>query len=353
MDFDDPLAGYLLTRHPSSDTQVSSAPDSPEQWKNQRERVDEILNDYTPVQRQDDTSHVFRSFLKHLCKEGQMTLMDEIIQFAPEPPKLRMLRNFLVDAILKPMIIAGGKSPRPLSPTPVRNAFQAIQLSMTEIQSSSRKDQAALRNGCLSRDDHRCVITGTVDIDYYKEIPSHHRRNLESGKTECAHILPFALRKFNENSARETEVKATIWWAIYRYFPFIKGKIGAESINKSENAMTLWTGVHGEFGDYRLTFEPTNRAYQYRTHILEASTLVCRFVPAIITMKQSDPSVPLPEPDFLKVHFQVSKILQISGIRKKIEDALRENECNPICNIQADGSTDLAYILSSKMLIGI
>lgn len=70
-------------------------------------------------------------------------------------------------------------------------------------------------------------------------------------------------------------------------------------------------------------------------------------------MKQADPAVAMPDPDFLRLHYQVSMILQESGIRERYERIIWENEDNLIQNIQSDGSTDLGNILSSKMLTDI
>lgn len=47
----------------------------------------------------DDTVVVLEAFLNHLSKEGQMTLMRELVLF---PDMLRQLRDFLVSAVLKP-----------------------------------------------------------------------------------------------------------------------------------------------------------------------------------------------------------------------------------------------------------
>lgn len=61
----------------------------------------------------------------------------------------------------------------------------------------------------------------------------------------------------------------------------------------------------------------------------------------------------MPDSDFLKLHYQVSKILEVSGIREKFEEAMWENENNSAHDIQPDGSTDLGHILSCKLLIDI
>jgi hypothetical protein len=123
----------------------------------------------------------------------------------------------------------------------------AIELAMTSIESSSRSGQSFLKQQCLRRDGYRCVVTG--DFDKVKTPnhlgPKEHKDRYT--RTECAHILPFALRKFEEKNATQTKNKATIWWALYQYFPCLKGKIGAESINQPQNAMTMTFHLHDEF----------------------------------------------------------------------------------------------------------
>ncbi len=64
----------------------------------------EILKNYIPKTLQDDTSKVLRAFLGKLLKEGKHALISEIIYLSTHPSRLRQLRNFLVDAILKPYI---------------------------------------------------------------------------------------------------------------------------------------------------------------------------------------------------------------------------------------------------------
>ncbi|KAL7936584.1 hypothetical protein V8C35DRAFT_295884 [Trichoderma chlorosporum] len=353
MDFEDPLARHVLTEHPApgSSSQFSSAPGSPQQWRDLQSGVDRILRNYTPIRCEDDTAQVFRAFITHLCKDGQVVLMQEILQVGERPTELRQLRNFLVDSILKPLLIAGGKQPQSLAASPFIEAAEAIELSMTEIEPSSRSEQTALKRQCLGRDNHRCVITGMVHSQ--KLSLATKRPGDISAATECAHIIPFALRKFNQNSAQETAVKTQIWWAIHRYFPFLAGKIGANNINIPANAITLWKDAHGEFGAFRLTFEPTNKVNKYRIIDLGVADIVCRFLPAKVIIEQADPAVPMPESDFLRFHYQVSMIVQVSGIRERFEEAMRENEYNFIYGIRLDGSTDLGHILSSRMLMDV
>ena len=68
-------------------------------------RADEairILGEYVSRNHQDDTSQVLRAFVDHLPPGGQRNVVTDILAHADDPPRLRALRNLLVDAVLKP-----------------------------------------------------------------------------------------------------------------------------------------------------------------------------------------------------------------------------------------------------------
>ncbi|KAL7914503.1 aspartic peptidase domain-containing protein [Trichoderma velutinum] len=352
-EFEDPLAKHILTQYPNSSSSNQFAPTpsiNRAQWRALQSDVDKILNDYasSPVQDQDDTPEVLRAFLKYLCEGAKTLLMQEIKQFN-EKSALRQLRNFLVDSILKSMLIAGGKQPKSLTPSPI----VIPGLTPEESQVELRSDQTAIKRACLARDNHRCVFTGMIEQAFFKSIPPQTRGGLWSSKTECAHIIPFALSKLNPNSTQEAETKAHVWWAIYRYFPFVVGKIGPENINAPENAITLRSEAHVEFAAHRIAAEPTNTEHKYRVHDLGTVFTVARDLSETITMTQSDPAVVMPDPELLRLHYQVSMIVHESGIRERYERIVCDNEDSLVENIQSDGSTDLGNILSSKMLTDI
>ncbi|PNP59324.1 hypothetical protein THARTR1_00814 [Trichoderma harzianum] len=354
-DFEDPLAKHILTQYPSSTSSNHFAPTpsiNPAQWRALQSDVDSILNDYSdpPGQNQDDTPEVLRAFLKYFCEEAKTLLMQEIKQFNGKPA-LRQLRNFLVDSILKSMSIAGGKQPKSLTPSPI--VIPGLTVEESQHQLELRSDHTAVKQACLRRDNNLCVITGMIDGDYFRSLPPQSRGDLWSCTTECAHIIPFALRKLNPNFSQESETKDEIWRAIYRYFPFVAGKISREKINAPANAITLWMEAHYDFDAFRIALEPMNGIHQYRIHNLNKNTLVSRLLPTSVIFSQSDPAVAMPDPNLLRLHYQVSMILQESGIRERYERTMRENGDNLIEDIQPDGSTDLGSILSNKLLTDI
>jgi len=105
---DDPLAGlpectpHLGRSGSQSSAALSSLPASPTIQQNTIDVVSNSLSEYRPIHSSDDTAKVLRAFVDNLSGPGLSTLQSDIVIWAHDPPKLRQLRNFLVDAILKP-----------------------------------------------------------------------------------------------------------------------------------------------------------------------------------------------------------------------------------------------------------
>jgi len=81
--------------------------------------------------------------------------------------------------------------------------------------------------------------------------------------------------------------------------------------------------------------------------------LISQVVPETVTFQQHDPLVPMPDPDFLRLHFQVAKILNVSGIGQMIEAACWEDKTQIPSDIASDGSTNLGHALYVKTLMHI
>ncbi|ERT00992.1 hypothetical protein HMPREF1624_02228 [Sporothrix schenckii ATCC 58251] len=73
----------------------------------------------------------------------------------------------MLDAVLKPFVLAGGKAPVPLATPSSDGASYATDMVKPSIEwkLSTRAEQTKLRNDCLSRDGYRCVYTGIWDFN--------------------------------------------------------------------------------------------------------------------------------------------------------------------------------------------
>jgi hypothetical protein len=64
----------------------------------------QILGEYAPANSRDDTARILGAFVENLPEDGQVVLMQEIETFNPD--QLRQLREFLVQAILRPSMFS-------------------------------------------------------------------------------------------------------------------------------------------------------------------------------------------------------------------------------------------------------
>ncbi len=230
MAFSDPLRSLgPISPHPAPDSvtgsDLSSALSDPETWSDAQDSVRIVLSSYIPKTPNDDTAKVLRAFVAKLPKDGQLALMNEILFFQGDGKKLRELRNFLVDASLKPSMsmsyfchffiylvsnicfivkAGGGKEPPAISPAVHANPIDDIDRLMIIIESSIRNDQTALKKACLKRDGYTCVVSGILDRSSVSIHASASGRRV--GATDCAHILPFGLRKFDEDMPQQVSL---------------------------------------------------------------------------------------------------------------------------------------------------
>lgn len=83
-------------------TDLSSALTDPDSWFEHKAGALSILQLYSAQNEEDDTVKILKAFLAKLPKRGQLALAGDIYLGQDQPAKLRHLRNFLVDSILKP-----------------------------------------------------------------------------------------------------------------------------------------------------------------------------------------------------------------------------------------------------------
>ncbi|KKA21462.1 hypothetical protein T310_4497 [Rasamsonia emersonii CBS 393.64] len=238
----------------------------------------------------------------------------------------------------------------PVAPSPFdKNAdVETNKIAPGMVQSSSRNDQKSLKDRCLERDNYRCVVTGFYDPlaegKVSKEIIGD--RVLH---TELAHIIPFYLGKYKPRD-QETDITRS-WATLHILFPEIEdANFGPDNINDPTNAMSLVATLHTEFGKFNFALEPTDKenTYVIRTYpdfqlgLIRDLPLPDEKNERLVRFKQHS-DCPLPNPDLLKVHAAIAKILHASGKAEDIERILRDRE--EIRCLAPDGSTDVESLL--------
>ncbi|KAI3543660.1 hypothetical protein CABS01_01720 [Colletotrichum abscissum] len=352
-----------VVSHPLSQQQLddsqsehSSALTDPEGYAHLWESSDKILEFYGALQ-SDPTVDILITFRQMLSHHGATALMGDIMTIGRDKSQLKSFSRYLINTILKPMKLAGVvRSSASSTASPSPGAAASIAQLAATVQPSDRRLQSTLKSICLKRDGYRCTFSHVVDRASSESRLVVLPVGVIATPTQLSHVLPLALRKFDNASPAARDAVAGVWYALYRYFPELEGKIGPDNLNQYENLITFESTVHELYDSHRLAFDPIqNRPNEYRIVVLSRSPLLNKPPQGhreIMTLISSDNSIPLPEPEFFKVHHRIAKILDVSGIGARIEAEIEDSQSDPE-NLSPDGSTDLESILFRKMLINV
>ncbi|KAK1977138.1 hypothetical protein LZ30DRAFT_601981 [Colletotrichum cereale] len=237
------VQNHPLSQRESDDSQsdLSSALSDPGGFMDLEGVTEDILGHCSNTSQPGDTTClVLEAFQSKLRNRGKQALMTDIKTIGRDKPKLDSFARYLSDTILKP-------------------TAQFIHDFAANIQSSNRSRQSTLKEDILKRDGFRCAFSRVYDTDSAEKNLVRPHAGATIDDTQLAHILPVGLSKFNDQDKRETEAVASIWYALYRYFPELKGKIGPDTLNQHANLITFKNNVHRGFDRHKLAFCPRHR----------------------------------------------------------------------------------------------
>ncbi|EAW19001.1 HNH endonuclease signature motif containing protein [Aspergillus fischeri NRRL 181] len=297
--------------------------------------VQAILRGYEPSDTSDDAVHVLRETFKYLPADGRRNLAQDIVQ-AGAQGKLKQLAHSIITDLLTPLKVAGGKTAE-ITPSP--------RIGLEDSLGRGAQQQQ-LREEALRRDGNKCVISGEYDVNLEDEYPDEDTADLET-----AHIIPFAIAKFENDAERQRMI--AIWVKMFRYFPSIRSKLNFhyDQINSLTNVMMLSNMIHKQFGRFSLALEPTDTLNQYRLKTFRRFTRNLRYhLPesGVVNLICHDGRYPLPSPELLQLHCSVANILNATGRGEKIDRILRDYGATGA--LARDGSTNISELLSVSKL---
>ncbi|KAL3303745.1 hypothetical protein RB213_001118 [Colletotrichum asianum] len=253
-----------------------------------------------------ETRVVLTAFKDFLPNRGKVVLFKEVEDYAEHSGKIEQLSRCLVKGICTPL--KSSLNPTYEIPRPTfQGADIEIEIMQGEIRSSKRPN--GLREKVLARDGFRCAVT-----DRFKRarVTTLVLPKILLGSLHVCHIIPHRLGEFDDDAA-STKRYATIWVLLHRFFPKIAKVLGPEQLGNAENAFAMWSGLHKEFDDFRISFEPRTRKSEANTYNLRVFggyavenigiglSRVIRFKPAT-----GDPP---PNAICFDVHHRVARIL--------------------------------------------
>ncbi|KAK9476547.1 hypothetical protein V1514DRAFT_321989 [Lipomyces japonicus] len=186
----------------------------------------------------------------------------------------------------------------------------------------------ALRDLCLTRDDHRCVITHKLDINQIKKL----RRqgtitgNEEVEFLEVAHIIPHALLSYPDAA---TELAKRVAFQMLKMFNVdVVARLEGPNIDTPRNAITLTSSLYPFFETFKIVFEhvPDTKC-TYRVDYMDP---LCRgfvVLPVTVTFDNSpNRDIELPSRERLGIHRAIARILHLSAAGEYIDTFLEHME---------------------------
>ncbi|KAF6831058.1 hypothetical protein CPLU01_06994 [Colletotrichum plurivorum] len=258
-----------------------------------------------------DAFKVINAFRETLSREGAVALMTDVKTIGKDPAKMALLQRYLVETVLKPMKLLRAVKPGPPNPSAPEHYPSAI----LRIQ-----QQESLRQECLRRDSHRCA--------------------------HCHHIDFRTLAHFPTNSPRDKQALENIWFALYRYFPGLKGKIGPDEgggLEQHANLVTFNIQTRYFFNRHCIAFnhlEDPGAPNRYKIEKMlpgafgfippeghrEVMTLISSCSSSPDDDDDENPQLPLPEPELFRTHCQIAKILKATSLGREIDEVMSASD---------------------------
>ncbi|OJD14934.1 hypothetical protein ACJ73_09027 [Blastomyces percursus] len=261
--------------------------------------------------------------------------------------------EYIVENFLLPLRASSVKTPQP---TP--SSLSSIQPS---TPTGTTQRISILRQNCLVRDHHRCIVSRKFDIsearrrwqqdgDDFKDDDGNLLRNEQSNfqYLEVAHILPHCLTTVASRDTDLSDSKKNVLRILNMFDPGIIHLIDGPKIDSPLNALTLTHDHHRAFGEFRIYFEPTSTQDQYKIDSMEQSPFIRDpLFPVTRTLTLSpNRTIDPPSTRLLNVHRAIARIMNLSGAGEYIEKILRDLE---EVDVRADGSTNLGRVMNLRL----
>ncbi|OJD13375.1 hypothetical protein AJ78_06164 [Emergomyces pasteurianus Ep9510] len=245
------------------------------------------------------------------------------------------------------------------TPQPTPSSLSSIQPS---TPTSATQRVSILRQNCLVRDRHRCVVSRKFDKseasrrwkqdgDNFKDDDGNllkNERNDDFQYLEVAHILPHCLTAVAYRDTDLSDSKKNVLRILDLFDPGIIHLIDGPKIDSPLNALTLTHDHHRAFGEFQIYFEPASTQYQYRIDSMEQSPFLRDPLFPVTRTLSLTPSRTIDPPSarLLGVHRAIAKIMDLSGAGEYMEKVLRDLE---EIDVRADGSTNLGRVMNLRL----
>ncbi|KAG6369984.1 hypothetical protein JVT61DRAFT_12620 [Boletus reticuloceps] len=170
----------------------------------------------------------------------------------------------------------------------------------------------------LKRDNYRCVVTGAYALDQFTDAPV--MGIPLTGNLEVAHILPRSINGGVATSGSKRSEAAEVWAVMQRFGRISPLELNGDQVHRLENVITLWDGVHSLFDKLQMWFEPSdNDPYKYFVKT-SFPRWGMPYLPESFIITTTDPTLPRPSPDYLRLHAACARVAHLSGAADAMYD---------------------------------
>ncbi|OBZ65789.1 hypothetical protein A0H81_14339 [Grifola frondosa] len=252
------------------------------------------------------------------------------------------IADLYVNHFLGCFLRARCRTPTP-SLRPSRPSFDNVPELLKFLLEEAPKDHATAKAKALIRDQYRCVLTGAYDYECYSKMPDItelvRTNNLPVTHTEAAHIIPDSTNM----RISEQNVFGDKWLGNSVILDELSGGL----IHRLENMITLSPDERIWFDNLCLWLESVpNHPNTYRPN--STDPIIRRNVPQTVTFTTNDPvKLPLPSPDYLRLHATAARVANLSGAREYIERVFRDMEETFVLENNGSSADLLASVLEA------
>ncbi|KIY64439.1 hypothetical protein CYLTODRAFT_401865 [Cylindrobasidium torrendii FP15055 ss-10] len=208
------------------------------------------------------------------------------------------------------------------------------------------------RTKALFRDNYRCILSGTPDLDSFVDMCMDEARAEE---THCAHIFDESTNDISSAKVviDKKEYAANVW-TIMRCmgYPHILDELKGVSVHRLGNIMTLTGSLHRMFDDLSICLDATGNPNEYI--VTPASPRFARALAAVgcptkVTLSNIRGLEP-PSPTYLAIHAACHRIAHLSGAAEWYTRLDREGDVGCNHTTVADSDEDMfATVLADRL----
>ncbi|GAB1527105.1 hypothetical protein RhiTH_010280 [Rhizoctonia solani] len=219
------------------------------------------------------------------------------------------------------------------------------------------------------KDNHRCMLTRAVDSNAIRFIPGLHAETIQTKaaarNTGCTHIVS----QYGEHASNCQET--TVWELTRLLGGILNDELDAEGARNLGNVLTLEHGIHMCFNAFQIWLEPTrvrnngillhqksHMAALYLAQDVENQYFIrgleepdCTGLPERVTFSSRFPNLGLPNPQYLKIHALLARIIKFSGAAGYIARTIGEAERTGVLSEDGSSARLLYSLLSAEALV--